>query len=109
MDSIWNSKKQKVCRRMFQNTDSRLWKNLDWARRARVEPRLGIGSAYGVGETVPRGIVTGAGTYAEQPLAQTEQARKPQLIPLCSRAMNHLLEVVEQQFGATVVAVTYVW
>jgi hypothetical protein len=71
MDSIWNGKKEKIRRRLFQNADSRLWNNLDWVWQARVLPRFRIGRVYGVGETVPRGIVTGAGTYAEQPLSET--------------------------------------
>ena len=72
-DSVWNGKKQQVSRPMFQDANPRPWKNFDWTGQARVELSLGIRASSGVAETVPRGIVTGAGAYTEEPLSQTEQ------------------------------------
>src|SRR5258708_5532322 len=72
-NSVWNGKEQQLRRSVLQDTNPRLWKNFAGASRAKVDLRLGLGDLCSVGKTIPRGIVTRARAYAEEPLPQPEQ------------------------------------
>src|SRR5260370_1424916 len=104
-DSIRNSEEQQFRRPVSQDADPRGRKNIDRAGRGMVDLGFGIGDSGHVGETVPRGIVAGVGALAEKSLPPPGQVGNPQRIPLYNRAVDHLLEGVNQQFGAACVHV----
>ena len=92
---------------MSQDPNPRLWKNGNRAYRGKVDLRFRIGDSGGLGEAIPRGIVASDGAFVEEALSQPEQVGNPQRIPLSNWALYHLLEVVYQQFGPTVVAIAH--
>ena len=72
----------------------------------RGEPKLGESPNTGsrvIGEAIPCGIVARAGACAEEALPHRASGNLREFRP--RREMSHLVEVVEQQFGAAVVAV----